>query len=103
MIPRQTITARHVVTTTDRMGNSTTTETVTEVERCLFEPAQATERTDPRSPGVTTPAKFYAPVALQLDADDEITDADGVKWAVLGGSSVWGTRTEIPVQRTSEV
>ena len=99
----QTVTARQVTTTTDDYGDSTTTTTETVVPNVLFEPKQATERTDSRSPGVTTPAKFYLPVPLQLDADDEIVDAAGVVWSVIGGSSVWGNQTEAPVERASAV
>jgi hypothetical protein len=99
----QTVTAIQVTTTTDELGNSTTETVETTVERVLFEPQQATERTDPRSPGEVTPAKFYLPVPLQLNADDEINDASGATWQVVGGSSVWGDQSEVPVQRASGV
>lgn len=93
-----TLTVDTVTTTTSADGDSTTTAVTQTVPGCLFEPQQAVERTDPRSPGVTTPAKFYAPLALVLDADDEVR-AMGHTWAVIGGSMVWGQNTEIPVRR----
>ena len=99
----QTVTARRVTTTTDPLGDSTITVAETPVEGALFEPRQATERTDSRSPGVTTPAKFYLPVPLHLNADDEIIDAAGVTWQVIGGASVWGNDSEVPVERASAV
>lgn len=99
----QTVVAIHVETTSDPYGNETTTQVEQSVSGALFEPRQATERTDPRSPGVTTPAKFYLPIALELDADDVIVDAAGVSWQVVGGSSVWGDQTEVPVARASGV
>jgi hypothetical protein len=99
----QTVVAIEVTTTTDDLGNSTTTQTQRDVPSALFEPQQATERTDSRSPGVVTPAKFYLPTPLQLDADDVIVDADEVWWQVIGGSSVWGNDTEVPVKRASAV
>lgn len=94
-----TISVTRVVTTTDDLGNSTETTTQEAIPGCLFEPQQSTERTDSRSPGVITPAKFYAPVALPLDADDVVTDESGVQWQVVGGSAVWGDQTEVPVKR----
>lgn len=99
----QTVTAIEVVTDTDKHGDSTVTQTERDVDGVLFEPQQATERTDSRSPGVTTPAKFYLPIALPLNADDVILDADGVRWDVVGGSAVWDDQTEVPVQRPNQV
>lgn len=99
----QTVVVEHVVTTEDDLGNSTTARTTQTVARCLFEPQQAVERTDPRSPGVVTPAKFYLPIPLQLDADDTITDEASVVWQVIGGSAVWIDQTEVPVKRAGSV
>lgn len=96
----QTVTAIEVVTTTDDLGDTTTSQTERDVPGTLFEPQQATERTDSRSPGVVTPAKFYLPTALELNADDVILDAAGVLWQVEGGSSVWQDQTEVAVKRT---
>jgi len=96
------VTVRQVVTTRDANGDSTTTSSTSTVTGVLFEPQQATERTDARSPGVVTPAKFYLPIALQLNADDEI-DSAGVTWQVVGGSSVWQDQTEVPVKRAAVV
>lgn len=98
----ETITAISVVTTTDDHGDSTTTQTERDIPGVVFEPMQSTERTDSRSPGVTSPAKFYLPIALELDADDVILRG-GVVWQVDGGSSVWGDQTEVPVKRAASV
>lgn len=95
----ETVTVIQVTTTTDDYGNSTTSQTEQDVSGVLFEPMQATERTDSRSPGVVSPAKFYLPVPLKLNADDVVL-VGGVVWAVQGGSSVWGDQTEVPVTRT---
>lgn len=95
----QTVTAISVTVDTDVYGDSTTTQTEQQVAGVLFEPQQGTERTDSRSPGVVTPAKFYLPVALQLDADDVILDASEVPWEVIAGSSVWQDQTEVAVRR----
>lgn len=97
-----TVTVVQVTTTDDGLGNTTTTTLEQDVSGVLFEPQQATERTDSRSPGVVTPAKFYLPVALTLDADDVILH-DGYEWQVIAGSSVWGNDTEVPVTRASAV
>lgn len=94
----QSVTVRSVVTVDDGLGNETSTVTEVPVSGVLFEPRQSTERTDPRSPGVVTPAKFYGPFPT-LDADDEIVDADGVAWQVEGGASDWGGLSEVPVKR----
>lgn len=95
-------TIRQVTTTTDEAGDTIAEAVVeSEVPVLQFEPAQPTERTDPRSPGVVTPAKFYFAAPLYLNASDEIVE-NGVTWEVVGGSSVWGgTHTEVPVSRTA--
>ena len=99
---RVTVTVVQVTTTTGPLGDSTISTLEQDVDGVLFEPKQATERTDARSPGVTTPAKFYLPVPLELDADDVILH-DGYEWQVIGGSSVWGSDTEVPATRASAV
>lgn len=97
------VTARTVTTTRDDYGDSSQAVVELAIPGCLFEPSQATERTDRNSPGVVTPAKFYLPVPLHMDADDEIIDTAGVTWQVVGSSSVWGDQTEVPVMRASAV
>lgn len=101
MIGEQSVTVTAVVTTRDKYGDETTATTTQVVGGCMFEPQQSTERTDSHTPGVTTPAKFYLPVALTLNSDDTITDAAGAVWNVVGGSSVWVDQTEVPVVRAS--
>lgn len=98
----QTVTVRSVTTVDDGIGNTIETPTTSTVPGVLFEPQQAIERTDSRSPGVVTPAKFYGPFPL-LDADDTITDAAGVRWQVIGGSVRWDAEhSEVPVKRTGK-
>lgn len=94
------VTIQAITSTTSPDGDTTVVSAGETIPGCLFEPQQATERTDPRSPGVVTPAKFYLPVPRQLDADDEIESA-GTTWHVIGGSSVWGTQTEVPVRKVT--
>lgn len=96
------VTVRAVTTTRDANGDSTTSSSTSTVAGALFEPQQGVERTDQHSPGVVTPAKFYLPGAVALNADDEI-DAAGVTWRVVAGSSVWGDQTEVAVERTAQV
>jgi hypothetical protein len=103
VIGETTVVVTAVVTTRDKYGDETTATTTQTVSGVMFEPMQATERTDSRTPGVTTPAKFYLPIPLQLNADDTITDAASVVWQVIGGSSVWIDQTEVPVVRASAV
>lgn len=98
----ETVTVISVTTTTDDHGDSTTTQTEQDVAGALFEPMQATERTDSRSPGVTSPAKFYLPIPIELDSDDVILRGE-TSWQVVGGSSVWGNQTEVPVTRSAAV
>ena len=102
MLGTITATVVRVVTTTNDLGDSTTSSNSLEVPGVLFEPQQGAERTDRDSPGVVTPAKFYLPIPLELDADDAIIDAAGVRWEVIAGSSVWGSQTEVAVQRASQ-
>lgn len=102
MIGEISVTVRTVVTTRDANGDSTTTPTTSTVTGVMFEPQQGVERTDQHSPGVVTPAKFYLPGAIALNADDEI-DAAGVTWRVVAGSSIWGNQTEVAVERTAAV
>lgn len=103
MIGEQPITVTAIVTTRDKYGDETTETSTQVVPGCMFEPQQSTERTDSRTPGVVTPAKFYLPIALTVNADDTITDAASVVWNVVGGSSVWVDQTEVPVVRASVV
>lgn len=89
----------HTETVTDRYGNATKTVTETVMDTCLFEPEQSTERTDSRSPGVTTPAKLYCPPGVVPDADDKIR-IDGKLWEIVGKPAVWGNvGVEIAIKR----
>lgn len=97
------VTVRRKSNTFDDLGDSTPGATSEASYTGVFEPQQFVERTDSRSPGVTSTAKVYLDVSLQLDADDEVELASGTTWRVVGGSSPWGMGTEIPVERVSDV
>lgn len=83
------VTAVFVTRTTDedRYGNKTTSQTEKKAPGCLFEPEQSTERTDTRSPGVTTPAKLYTPG--NPPGSDDLVKVNGKTWEVIGVAS-WG-------------
>lgn len=100
-----TVTAVKVTTAVDDLGDETETRTEHTIDGCLFEPQQATERSDNRSPGVVVPAKVYLPVALQLDADDlvRIGGPDGTPWQVVARAAVWGDQTEVPIREVTDV
>lgn len=72
-----TVTIRSVVTTTDDLGNATTTSTDTEYPYgwpsqggILLAPRSSEERTDPTVPAVITSAQAYGPAGATIDADD---------------------------------
>lgn len=90
-----------VTTTTDSHGNRTNAERPVPLPGpCLFEPAQSVERTDPRSPGVTSPAKLYVVGVLPepVKADD-ILEIDGLRWQVKGDGNDWSLGLEVALQR----
>lgn len=83
----------HRTSVEDRYGNKkakdeTKVPPETRVPGCLFEPEQSTERTDTRSPGVTTPAKLYTPGPAP-DSDD-LVQVNGKTWEVIGTPASWG-------------
>lgn len=85
------------VTTTDRYGNTTKTTEEFPLQPCLLEPQQTTERTDPRSPGVTVPAKLYiVGQSAKIDSDDKFR-IDGKMWEIIGLSD-WGD-LEVAIKR----
>lgn len=99
----ETISLVTVTRTRDDFDNYVDVYTVTDVEDCNFEPEQSTERTDPRSPGVTSPARIYAPASCPavppsaiivrppgatLDDDGHLV-ITGEAWAVQGNVERW--------------
>lgn len=100
--PSATVTVVRTTTTRDALGNKTTSRVTTSVEGAIFEPERTLERTgDDRAP-VIQPARWNLPGVYELDGDDTIEDGDNV-WQVVGGSTVWLDRTEVPVTRTRKV
>lgn len=98
------------------VGDSTETHTFTEVERAIFEPERPLERTGDGQALVVRPAMFNLPGVHDLDADDLILEGaldvvvvddaivgGTVVWQVVGGSTVWLDRTEVPVTRATNV
>lgn len=88
--------------TRDKYGNFTETWTVVEHAGCLFEPEQSSERTDSRSPGVTSPARLYMPATtppitaaavLALAPGAHVTAGklvlDGEAWSAEGNVERW--------------
>ena len=105
-----TVVVRSTVTTTDDLGDSTTTATETTLDWALIAPRSSTERTDSRSPAVITAASIYAPFETALDADDVLVVSnhspamDGA-WQVEGMPGAWSlgdwrAGLEVAVKRT---
>ena len=94
MLSNCTVTVRSVATTTDDLGNSTTSATTSTLEWALFTPRSSSERTDPRIPAVISAATIYGPFGTALDADDVLVvsghspSADG-EWQVEGMPGDW--------------
>lgn len=94
MLSNCTVTVRSVTTTTDNLGDSTTTTADTVLDWALIAPRSSTERTDPRAPAVVTAASIYGPFGTSLNADDVLIVAghspsmDGT-WQVEGMPGDW--------------
>lgn len=97
---RVTVTVVSTAAPRDDLGDASATEVTEVVPDAVFAPQQIVERPD--GGGVTIPARWYLPVPRALNSDDVIR-AGSVSWRVLGGSSVWGNQTEVPVERTDSV
>jgi head-tail adaptor len=88
-----TLTIRHVTTTTDELGDGTTSTSESTTAWALIAPRSSTERADPRAPAVITAATIYAPFGEPLDADDRLVVSghggmDG-EWQVEGDPGHW--------------
>lgn len=109
MTRRHTVTVDIVTTTTDSLGNSTTSASTATVDRVLYAPEGLVENADSDSPTVVGDATLYSREVARLDADDTITHAGGCcdgqdfqhgTWQVVGGSKGWGTGKAVPIRRT---
>jgi hypothetical protein len=111
MLSNCTVVVRSTETTTDDLGDSTTTSTETTLEWALISPRSSTERVDPRSPAVISAATIYGPFATALDADDVLVvsghspSMDG-EWQVEGNPGAWSLGgwkpgLEVAVKRAS--
>lgn len=85
------------------LGDFTKTPTSITVDGAIYEPERPLERAGDDQAPVLQPASFNVPGVHTLLADDEVhigADDDLVVWYVVGGSTVWLDRTNIPVSRT---
>jgi hypothetical protein len=94
MLSNCSVVIRSVTTTTDDLGDSTTTTTETPLDWALIAPRSSTERVDPRSPAVVTAASIYGPFGTELDADDVLIVSDHSpsmdgEWQVEGMPGDW--------------
>lgn len=102
MIGSVTVTFVQVTTTRDRLGNETYETIEQDVDGVMVEPVPQTEQDDPNGTQlVVTRSRFYAPVVVDLNADDIVLHA-GYAWRVDGGSQVWVDQTVATAVRTSE-
>lgn len=81
------------------LGDFTGAESSVSVNGAIFEPARIDERTGEAQAHVLQPASWNVPGCHRLGANDEVRCGDDV-WYVVGGSTVWLDRTNIPVSRT---
>lgn len=106
---RSTVTVDLVqVTRTDDngLGDFTKTPNTTTVAGAIYEPERPTEHAGEDQARVLQPAAFNVPGIHELGADDEVRVHTGPEaedrevWYVVGGSSPWLNRTNVPVSRT---
>ena len=94
MLSNCTVTVRSVTTTTDSLGDETTSSVDTVLDWSLIAPRSSTERSDNRSPAVIAAASIYGPFGTPLNADDVLIvsghspSMDG-EWQVDGMSGDW--------------
>lgn len=110
LIEQHTLTIQSTTTTTDDLGNSTSTDEERTATGVLFAPEGYRESTSPDSAPVLGEATLYGNTGA-LDADDLIEHAEPCcsgasfphgTWQVVGGSRGWGgTNFAVPIQRVS--
>lgn len=83
----------------DGLGNFTKPETSCTVRGATFEPERPAERAGEDQAPVMQPAAFNVPGCHHLGANDQVR-CNGATWYVVGGSTVWLDRTNIPVSQT---
>jgi hypothetical protein len=104
----KTLTLISTTTTTDPLGDSTTTETETLWGPCAVAPRYATESTDPRVPPVIVGKVIYGPV-VAIDSDDriridgELYEVDGLPGVWESPFTGWAPGIEVPVKRAGAV
>lgn len=85
------------------LGDFTETPAPVTVPGAIFEPERPQERAGQDQAHVLAPAAFNVPGVYELTADDQVHVGEGdqrVVWYVVGGSTVWLDRTNIPVSQT---
>lgn len=111
MFSNCTVVLTSVTTTTDDVGDQTTSSVSRVLEWALIAPRSSSERTDPRAPAVVSAASIYGPFGSPLNADDVLIvsghaasmngtwQADGIPgdWS-LGD---WRPGFELAVKRVS--
>ena len=105
---QHTVSTDSVTTTTDKYGDSTTTDSLRVVSEVLYAPEGITEAV---GAPVVGDASLYGPFPL-LDADDTLTHAssccDGSlfphgTWQVVGGAKGWAPgKVVVPIRRTGD-
>lgn len=101
---RAPLTVRLVTVTTDRSpkGDETSTEKICVVHNATFEPERIFERAGTDQARVVQPAAFNVPGRHRLNAN-ALVRCGGVEWRVVGGSTVWLDRTNVPVVRSKDL
>lgn len=83
----ETVTLVSTTTTTDPLGDSTTTTVTSEWGPCAVAPRYANESTDPRVAPLVVGLTVYGPV-VDIDADDTVV-VRGETWQVDGLPAEW--------------
>lgn len=105
-----TLTVRHIVETTDELGDTTYSTTTTSWGPCAVAPRYADESLDPSRPPVVVGKTIYGP-PITLAAADEV-DINGEVWQVDGLASEffgaganpftgWEPGIAVPVKRVT--
>lgn len=96
-----TVSLVSVTKTTDDLGDTTETETTTDVSDWLFAPRSSTERADSKAPAVITGASLYGPAGSTIGPNDYFL-VDGIRYDVEGEPGYWGSAgIEVAIKRTS--
>lgn len=89
MLGNATVVVVHTSTDTDVYGDDTSTTTETSLAGCAFDPGSSNERTDPRSPVISSsPTLYVTDPAAAVDANDRVR-VDGRTYTVEGDPRRW--------------